>query len=194
MWARGRRVWASGGEAPASPGLLHTVRRTAPGPQDASTSSPLGAAMVVAVVSPPLQTKKELARAGRQTPPGHGRLQLRYKTGLTGEEYVGTEAWRDATSRALPEHPPRGMFVRTPWHPCQRSYSCRPVRRARRRRRSATVRCSRRCGPSLRRLGSARRLSSRRWSQRRALRLPGAKMLEPELLARAPRALNMRIG
>ena len=61
--------------------------------------------MVVAVVSPPLQTKKELARAGRQTPPGHGRLQLRYKTGLTGEEYVGTEAWRDATLERCPNHP-----------------------------------------------------------------------------------------
>ena len=68
--------------------------------------------MVVAVVSPPLQTKKELARAGRQTPPGHGRLPLRYKTGLTGEEYVGTEAWRDATlERTLercPNHPHGG--------------------------------------------------------------------------------------
>ena len=64
--------------------------------------------MVVAVVSPPLQTNKELARAGRQTPPGHGRLQLRYKTGLTGEEYVGTEAWRDATLERCPNHPHGG--------------------------------------------------------------------------------------
>ena len=65
MWARERRVWGRGGQVRRTcPGLLHTVRRTALGPKDASTSSPLGAAMVVAVVSPPLQTKKELARAG----------------------------------------------------------------------------------------------------------------------------------
>ena len=67
--------------------------------------------MVVAVVSPPLQTKKELARAGRQTPPGHGRLQLRYKTGLTGEEYVGTEAWRDARLEHCPNHPHGGCSL-----------------------------------------------------------------------------------
>ena len=68
-------------------------------------------AMVVAVVSPPLQTKKELARAGRQIPPGHGRLQLRYKTGLTGEEYVGTEAWRDARLEHCPNHPHGGCSL-----------------------------------------------------------------------------------
>lgn len=62
------------------------------------------------VVSPPLN-KKELARAGRQTPPGHGRLQLRYKTGLTGEEYVGTEAWRDARLEHCPNHPHGGCSL-----------------------------------------------------------------------------------
>ena len=41
MWARERRVWASGGQTPASPGLVHTLRRTAPGAQDASPLLPV---------------------------------------------------------------------------------------------------------------------------------------------------------
>ena len=43
MWARECRVWGRGGQVPGTcPGLVHTVRATALGPQDASTSSPLG--------------------------------------------------------------------------------------------------------------------------------------------------------
>ena len=81
MWARERRVWASGGEAPASPGLVHTVRRTALGPKGASTSSPLGVARAVVVISTPLRTTEELARAGG-TPPGHGRCSFAMRRGL----------------------------------------------------------------------------------------------------------------
>lgn len=32
-------------------------------------------------------------------------MQLRYETGLTGEEYVRAEAWRDATLERCPNHP-----------------------------------------------------------------------------------------
>ena len=38
-------------------------------------------------------------------------MQLRYKTGLTGEEYVGTEAWRDARLEHCPNHPHGGCSL-----------------------------------------------------------------------------------
>ena len=88
MWARERRVWASGGEAPASPGLVHTVRRTALGPKDASTSSSLGVAKAVVVVSTPPGTREELARAGG-TPPGRGRCSFAMRRGLPASNTLG---------------------------------------------------------------------------------------------------------
>ncbi len=38
-------------------------------------------------------------------------LQLRYETGLTGEEYVRTEAWREARLERCPNHPHGGCSV-----------------------------------------------------------------------------------
>jgi len=38
-------------------------------------------------------------------------LQLRYETGLTGEEYVKAEAWRDARLERCPNHPQGGCSV-----------------------------------------------------------------------------------
>ena len=38
-------------------------------------------------------------------------LQLRYETGLTGEEYVRTEAWRAARLERCPNHPHGGCSV-----------------------------------------------------------------------------------
>ena len=38
-------------------------------------------------------------------------LQLRYDTGLTGEEYVKAEAWRDARLERCPNHPHGGCSV-----------------------------------------------------------------------------------
>lgn len=35
-------------------------------------------------------------------------MQLRYKTGLTGEEYVSRQAWREATLERCPAHPGGG--------------------------------------------------------------------------------------
>ncbi len=35
-------------------------------------------------------------------------MQLRYETGLTGEEYVSAQAWRDARLERCPNHPHRG--------------------------------------------------------------------------------------
>ena len=75
MWARERRVWASGGEASASPWLVHTVRRTALGPKDASTPSPLGVAAHALVISGSDWRREELARTG-SPPPGHGRCSF----------------------------------------------------------------------------------------------------------------------
>ena len=48
---------------------------------------------------------------GGTTPPGHGRLQLRYETGLTGEGYVRAEAWRDARLDRCPNHPHGGCSL-----------------------------------------------------------------------------------
>ena len=38
-------------------------------------------------------------------------MQLRYETGLTGEEYVRTKAWRDAKLERCPNHPHGGCSV-----------------------------------------------------------------------------------
>ena len=38
-------------------------------------------------------------------------MQLRYETGLTSEEYVRTEAWRDARLERCPNHPHGGCSV-----------------------------------------------------------------------------------
>ena len=38
-------------------------------------------------------------------------MQLRYETGLTSEEYVKTEAWRDARLERCPNHPHGGCSV-----------------------------------------------------------------------------------
>jgi len=57
-----------------------------------------------------LGTKGEGPHGGA-TPPGHGRLQLRYETGLTGEAYVRAEAWRDARLERCPNHPHGGCSL-----------------------------------------------------------------------------------
>lgn len=44
-------------------------------------------------------------------PPGHGRVQLRYKTGLTGEQYVTAQGWRNATLVRCPHHPGGGCSL-----------------------------------------------------------------------------------
>ena len=41
-------------------------------------------------------------------PAGPRPVQLRYETGLTGEEYVSAEAWRDARLERCPNHPHGG--------------------------------------------------------------------------------------
>ena len=51
--------------------------------------------------------KEKEARAGRQ-PAGPWPMQLRYQTGLTGEQYVSAEAWRAATLAPCPNHPDGG--------------------------------------------------------------------------------------
>ena len=48
---------------------------------------------------------------GDGTPAGPWPVQLRYETGLTGEEYVRAEAWRDARLERCPNHPHGGCSV-----------------------------------------------------------------------------------
>ena len=51
-----------------------------------------------------------MARA-ETVPPGHGRVQLRLRTGLTGEQYVTAQGWRDATLAHCPHHPGGGCSL-----------------------------------------------------------------------------------
>ena len=51
-----------------------------------------------------------MARADRP-PPGRGRMQLRYRTVLTGEQYVTAQAWRSATLPRCPNHPGGGCSL-----------------------------------------------------------------------------------
>ncbi|MCY4122501.1 MAG: hypothetical protein OXG72_16445 [Acidobacteria bacterium] len=44
-------------------------------------------------------------------PPGHGRVQLRFRTGLTGGQYVTAQGWRDATLARCPNHPGGGCSL-----------------------------------------------------------------------------------
>ena len=48
-----------------------------------------------------------MARAGRE-PAGPWPVQLRYPSGLTGEQYVKARGWRNATLAACPNHPGGG--------------------------------------------------------------------------------------
>ena len=67
------------------PPLVYTVRRTALGPKDASTSSTLGVVVVTAVMSAPLWTREGLGRAGRP-PPGHGRCSFDTRRGTPARD------------------------------------------------------------------------------------------------------------
>ena len=48
---------------------------------------------------------------GGTNPAGPRPVQLRYKTGLTGEEYVKAQAWRAATLERCPNHPHGGCSL-----------------------------------------------------------------------------------
>ena len=47
----------------------------------------------------------------RKAPPGLGRMQLRFRTGLTGEQYVKAQGWRGATLARCPRHPGGGCSL-----------------------------------------------------------------------------------
>ena len=55
--------------------------------------------------------QKESWPARRTAPPGHNRVQLRLRTGLTGEQYVTAQGWRDATLARCPHHPGGGCSL-----------------------------------------------------------------------------------
>ena len=55
--------------------------------------------------------QKESWPARRTAPPGYGRVQLRLRTGLTGEQYVTAQGWRDATLEHCPHHPCGGCSL-----------------------------------------------------------------------------------
>ena len=50
------------------------------------------------------------------SPAGPRPVQLRYETGLTGEQYVQAEAWRAASLERCPNHPHGGLFAGAPRH------------------------------------------------------------------------------
>lgn len=56
------------------------------------------------------QNKRRSARAD-WTPPGRGRVQLRFRTGLSGEQYVKAQGWRHATLARCPNHPGGGCSL-----------------------------------------------------------------------------------
>ena len=66
-------------------------------------------------------------------PPGHGWVRFRCKTGLTGEQYVTVQGWRNATLVRCPHHPGGGCSLAR-----HGTY---------RRKTSAGVRIARRCCP-----------------------------------------------
>lgn len=66
-----------------------------------------GAGRIVSAVQ---QTRrKEVARA--VVPAGPWPVQLRYETGLTSEEYVSRQAWREASLSCCPNHPQGGCSL-----------------------------------------------------------------------------------
>ena len=58
----------------------------------------------------PSEKKRRSARADG-TPPGRGRVQLRFRTGLAGEQYVKAQGWRHATLARCPHHPGGGCSL-----------------------------------------------------------------------------------
>ena len=52
-----------------------------------------------------------MAPRGETDPAGPRPVQLRYHTGLTGEQYVRAEAWRDARLERCPNHPYGGCSL-----------------------------------------------------------------------------------
>ena len=58
----------------------------------------------------PSEKKRRSARADG-TPPGRGRVQLRLRTGLAGEQYVKAQGWRHATLARCPHHPGGGCSL-----------------------------------------------------------------------------------
>jgi hypothetical protein len=63
--------------------------------------SPNGTASVISTVQQ--ARRKEVARA--VVPAGPWPVQLRYETGLTSEDYVSRQAWREASLPRCPNHP-----------------------------------------------------------------------------------------
>ncbi len=47
------------------------------------------------------------------SPPGRGRMRLRFRTGLSGAQYVSAQGWRDATLARCPNHPASRCSCRT---------------------------------------------------------------------------------
>ena len=113
MWSRERRVWGRGGQVPRTcPPLVHTVRRTALGPQDASISSPLGVAVVVArSLGVPLDERGVWPARGDDPRASQGRCSFGMRRGTPARGYVRAEAWRDATLERGPNHPHGGCSL-----------------------------------------------------------------------------------
>ena len=109
------RRWAS---ASLSTGCPH-------GPQDADRSAGRvhGFTAWRGVRSLRLRLNRRRGPRAGHTPPGPWPVQLRYETGLTGEQYVTARAWREARLERCPNHPRGGCSLarhgtyerKTPW-------------------------------------------------------------------------------
>ena len=73
--------------------------------------------------------EREGGPRGTTIPAGPWPVQLRYKSGLTGEQYVKRRAWRDATLKRCPNHPRGGCsFARHGTYPRKRPRGARVAR------------------------------------------------------------------
>ena len=104
-------MWASGGEASASPWLVHTVRRTALGPKDASTTVTAWRGGARACNLGVRLAQRGVGPHGKP-PAGPRPMQLRYPSGHTGESYVGYSGETDHRFRCE-----AGQRFRSNWTP-----------------------------------------------------------------------------
>ena len=107
MWARERRVWTRGGQ----------VRR--PCPHAAQDGARCARRVHILTAWRREGWRRTLGAPSDNTgvgprgwiPAGPRPVQLRYETGLTGEQYVTAQAWRAASLERCPNHPHGGCSL-----------------------------------------------------------------------------------
>ena len=94
-------AWLEGTQSPALSSRSTRPRSGAGSRRRARPSPP----------SCPRRTRRRSWPARTVTPPGHGRVQLRFRTGLAGAQYVTAQGRRDATLVRCPHHPSGGCSL-----------------------------------------------------------------------------------